>query len=116
MNEWPDGVSDDSSPGKLVAGRWTFFTVTYDATKPRDNVAWYFSQPIAKPDPAAAVRLDRRATYNVGPVANNTGPVAVGNFNRTMNGYGYDRQFRGADSRLDRSRQPHQRPGRGRAE
>lgn len=95
VNEWPDGVKDDSTPGRLVAGRWTFFTVTYDSTRPRDNVTWYFSEPIAKPDPDAAVRLDRRVTYNVGPVAEHTGPVAVGNFNRTMEGYGYDRQFRG---------------------
>ncbi len=95
VNAWPDGVNNDSAPGRLVTGKWTFFTVTYDATQAHDNVAWYFSGPMAEPDLEAAVSLDRRNTYNVGPVANTSGPIAVGNFNRTMQGNGYDRQFRG---------------------
>lgn len=94
VNQWPDSVNNDSSPGKLSVGRWTFFAVTYDATKPRDNVSWYFSRPLDAPA-AASVELDRRTSYNVGPVAIDIGPLAVGNFNETMHGYGLDRQFRG---------------------
>ena len=43
VNQWPDGIQNDSSPGKLQVGKWTFFAVTYDATQSRDNVNWYFS-------------------------------------------------------------------------
>jgi len=100
VNEWPDSVRNDSSPGRLVVGKWTFFVVTYDATRPRENVAWYFSEPSDRPNPATQVQLDRRTTYNAGAVANRTGPIAIGNFNRTMRGYGYDRQFRGEIRRL----------------
>ena len=39
--------------------------------------------------------LDRKTTYNVGPVAGDIGPLAIGNFNETMHSYGLDRQFRG---------------------
>jgi hypothetical protein len=95
VNEWPDSIRNDSSPGRLVIGKWTFFAVTYDATKARDNVAWHFSKPGERLDSKASLRLDRRTTYNVGAVANRTGPIAIGNFNHTMRGYGYDRQFRG---------------------
>lgn len=38
VNEWPDGVRNDSSPGKLKAGKWTFFAVSYDATDKKNNV------------------------------------------------------------------------------
>ena len=100
VNEWPDTVRNESSPGRLVVGRWTFFAVAYDATQPRDNVAWYFSEPDNRLDASASVRLDRRTTYNVGAVAASTGPVAIGNFNNTMRGYGYDRQFRGEIGQL----------------
>lgn len=95
VNEWPDSVKNDSSPGRLVAGKWTCFRVAYNATSHRDNVAWYFSKPLNQSPNSPALLLDRRTTYNVGPVANETGPLAIGNFNSTMQSYGWDRQFRG---------------------
>jgi hypothetical protein len=95
VNEWPDRVKNDSSPGRLVVGKWTFFTVTYDSTKQQENVAWYFSNPSELPESGSKVRLDRKTTYNVGAVHALTGPLAIGNFNRTMRSYGWDRQFRG---------------------
>ncbi len=49
VNEWPDRVNNDSSPGKLVVGKWTFFAVSYDVAKASDNVAWYFSSPVSAP-------------------------------------------------------------------
>jgi hypothetical protein len=95
VNEWPDRVKNDSSPRKLQVGKWTFFAVTYNALSRRDNVAWYFGKPTESPDSNVEVQLDRKNTYNAGPVANHTGPLAIGNFNRTMRNYGWDRQFRG---------------------
>ncbi len=95
VNEWPDRVNNDSSPGQLVIGKWTFFAVTYDVNKATDNVAWYFSSPVAEPSTNAEIKLDHRTTYNVGPVATDIGPLALGNFNDTMKGFGLDRQFRG---------------------
>jgi hypothetical protein len=95
INEWPDRVKNDSSPGKLVPGQWTFFAVTYDSTQPRDNVHWYFSLPSDTPDVGAEVALDCTTTYAAGAVGSDIGPLAVGNFNQTMRGAGLDRQFRG---------------------
>ncbi len=100
VNEWPDQVNNDSSPGQLVVGKWTFFAVTYDALPNTDNVAWYFSKPADRLDNDVSVELDRTSTYNVGAVANRTGPLAIGNFNSTMQGYGGDRQFRGEIKQL----------------
>ena len=94
VNQWPDSVQDDSSPGRLQVGKWTSFAVTYDATKPDENVSWYFSHPADSPA-SAAVTLDRRTTYRAGPVGTDVGPLAIGNFNETMRGFGLDRQFRG---------------------
>jgi PKD repeat protein len=94
VNQWPDSVRNDSSPGKLAVGKWTFFAVTYDAGMPQDNVSWYFSPPLDAPD-ASDVRLDRRTTYNNGPVGADLRGLAIGNFNQTMHSYGLDRQFRG---------------------
>ena len=94
VNQWPDRIQNDSSPGKLVVGKWTRFAVTYDATKAADNVRWHFSRPQDEPEPAA-LALDRKTTYNVGPVAGDIGPLAIGNFNETMHASGLDRQFRG---------------------
>lgn len=78
---------------------------TYDATRTADNVSWYFSEPRDAPGPAS-VALDRKTTYQAGPVEADIGPLAVGNFNATMHGYGLDRQFRGEirDLRLFGSR------------
>jgi hypothetical protein len=95
VNQWPDRAKNDSSPGKLVTGKWTFFAVTYDSTKQTDNVAWYFSAPLDAPASKAEVKLDHRTTYNVGPVAPDIGSLAIGNFNETMQPSGLDRQLRG---------------------
>lgn len=94
VNQWPDGIRNDSSPGKLVVGKWTYFAVTYDAEKTTENVCWYFTQPLDAPKPAE-LRLDRKTTYNNGPVGVELRDLAIGNFNRTMHGVGLDRQFRG---------------------
>jgi hypothetical protein len=89
VNEWPDGVRNDSSSGKLRPGAWTFFAVAYDATTQRDNVHWYFGGP---EKPAA---LDRTTTYNAGPTGTGSGPLTVGNYNETIHRHGTNRQFRG---------------------
>ena len=94
VNEWPDGIRNDSSPGRLQIGKWTFFAVTYDATRANENVNWYFSAPQDAPE-KTALALDRKTTYTPGPVGTDIGPLAIGNFNPTMRGYGLDRQFRG---------------------
>lgn len=94
VNQWPDRVQNDSAPGKLRVGRWTFFAVSYDATREKDNVCWYFSPPQENPE-NPQITFDRSTTYNVGSVATDIGPVVVGNFNETMRSYGLDRQFRG---------------------
>jgi PKD repeat protein len=94
VNEWPDSVRNDSSPGRLRVGQWTFFAVSYDATAPGDNVSWYFSPPSDTPG-QSVVTLDRRTAYHAGPVDRDIGSLAIGNFNETMHGYGLDRQFRG---------------------
>ena len=94
MNQWPDRIKNDSSPGKLVVGKWTFFAVTYDASQSQENVSWYFSPPLDAPG-AADVKLDRTTTYNNGPVGSDLRNLAIGNFNETMHSYGLDRQFRG---------------------
>lgn len=95
VNEWPDNARNDSSPGKLLVGKWTFFAVTYDAALTQDNVSWYFSEPS---DTALArnLKLDRKTTYNAGAVGDDIGELAIGNFNRSMHKYGLDRQFRGS--------------------
>lgn len=94
VNGWPDRIKNDSSPGKLVVGKWTFFAVTYDAGRSQENVGWYFSLPIESPD-EADVTLDTRTSYNNGPVGTELRGLAIGNFNETMHGAGMDRQFRG---------------------
>lgn len=90
VNEWPDGVRNDSSPGKLAVGEWTFFAVTYDATLTRDNVRWYFG------DDQTPAELDRTTTYAAGATGADSGPVTVGNYNETLHSAGLDRQFRGS--------------------
>ena len=94
VNQWPDRIQNDSSAGKLIVGKWTCFVVTYDSTKDQQSVAWYFSEALDVPE-NPIVRLDRVNDYNVGPIANQVGPLAIGNFNQTMKDYGMDRQFRG---------------------
>lgn len=95
VNEWPDPVRNDSSPGKLAIGKWTFFAVTYDAAKPKDNVRWYFGGV------GAPVELDRVSTYDAGSIGRGVGSLTVGNYNETMHGHGQDRQFRGEIRRLE---------------
>ena len=58
-------------------------------------MSWYFSHPGGTIPRPAAVTLDRRTTYRAGPVGTDVGPLAIGNFNETMRGFGLDRQFRG---------------------
>jgi hypothetical protein len=94
VNEWPDSIRNDSSPGKLQVNQWTFFAVTYDGTRASDNVNWYFSPPSDEPG-RAALAFDRTTSYHAGPVGMDIGPFAIGNFNETMLSYGLDRQFRG---------------------
>ena len=94
VNQWPDRIENDSSPGKLQIAKWTFFAVTYDGTQARDNVAWYFGPPLDVPG-RTTIALDRRTSHNAGQVAADIGPLAIGNFNQTMHSYGLDRQFRG---------------------
>jgi len=94
VNQMPDGIDTDSSPGRLVVGRWTFFAVTYDAGRSSDNVHWYVSAPLDTPE-AADVRLDRTLTYHHGPVGTDVQGLAIGNFDQAMHRYGLDRQFRG---------------------
>lgn len=95
VNQWPDRIKNDSSAGKLVVGKWTFFAATYDANLSQENVCWYFSPHVDAPS-ATDLKLDRKATYNNGPVGTDLGGLAIGNFNETMHGYGLERQFRGA--------------------
>ena len=78
-----------------MVGKWVYFATTYDAASDADNVTWYFSSPLNSPSASAEITLDRRTTYHAGPVATDIGPLAIGNFNDTMQGFGLDRQFRG---------------------
>jgi len=95
VNQWPDGVKNDSSAGKLQAGQWTFFAVTYTTTKSKENVHWFFSAPQPTLDLAAEIAPDLKTTHNAGPVGTDVAPLVIGNFNATMRGSGLDRQFRG---------------------
>ncbi len=89
VNEWPDQVRNDSSPGKLGVGRWIFFAVSYDGTKSSNNVRWYFGDPKT---PAVA---DRTTSYGAGPTGTGSGLLTIGNYNPTIHRHGTDRQFRG---------------------
>jgi PKD repeat protein len=94
VNEWPDRINNDSSSGRVQIGKWIFFAVTYDASKPNDNVCWYFG------DENTQAELDRKTDYNNGPVDEGSGNLVIGNFNKTLQGAGLDRQFRGEIRRL----------------
>ncbi|UCG56131.1 MAG: DUF1593 domain-containing protein [Phycisphaerales bacterium] len=89
VNEWPDGVSNDSSPGKIKVGKWVFFAVSYDSSKTQNTVHWYFG------DEATPAQLDRTTNYSRGPTGTDSGPLTVGNYNTTIHRHGKDRQFRG---------------------
>jgi hypothetical protein len=89
VNQWPDRIKNDSSAGKVRIGKWVFFAVAYDASKQKDNVRWYFG------DESAPAKLDRTNSYNNGPAGQGSGNFVVGNFNKTLQGAGLDRQFRG---------------------
>jgi len=89
INEWPDHVRNDSSPEKVRVGGWVFFAVSYDAGKPADNVCWYFG------DARTPAAPDRTTTYGRGPTGQGSGPLTIGNYNRTIHRHGLDRQFRG---------------------
>jgi PKD repeat protein len=89
VNEWPDHIRNDSSTGKVKIGKWVFFAVTYDASEQKDNVCWYFG------DESTPAELDRKTSYNNGPVDEGSSDLVIGNFNKTLQGAGLDRQFRG---------------------
>lgn len=89
VNEWPDGVRNDSSRGRLKPVEWTFFAVAYDGTHKEDNVHWYFGGPDSK------AQLDRKTSYSAGPTGSDSGPLTIGNYNQTIHRHGTDRQFRG---------------------
>jgi PKD repeat protein len=89
VNEWPDRTRNDSSAGKVQVGKWVFFAVTYDASKRTDSVCWYFG------DESTPAKLDRKTDYNNGPVDQGSGNLVIGNFNKTLQSAGLDRQFRG---------------------
>jgi len=94
VNEWPDGIRNDSSPRKIRVDRWTFFAVSYDGTKAKNNVRWHFG------DAATPAKLDRTTTYSRGPTGKGSGPLTVGNYNETIHRHGLDRQFRGRIRRI----------------
>lgn len=100
VNEWPDGVRNESAAGRLQVGKWTRFAVTYDGTRTAENVNWYFSPPQDAPD-SAPLMLDRKASYPAGPVGVGVGGLTLGNFNATMRPHGLDRQFRGEIRELE---------------
>ena len=89
VNQWPDNIRNDSSPGKVRVDQWVFFAVTYDATVIRDNVHWYFGNE------SSPAELDRTTDYQNGPVSSGSSDLVIGNFNKTLQGAGLDRQFRG---------------------
>jgi PKD repeat protein len=89
VNEWPDHIRNDSSTGKVRIGKWIFFGVTYDASKQKDNVCWYFG------DESTPAELDRKTNYSNGPVDEGSSDLVIGNFNKTLQGAGLDRQFQG---------------------
>ena len=89
VNQWPDRVRNDSSPGKIRKGQWVFFAVTYNTTKRMDNVKWYFG------DADTPAKLDKATKYNNGPTGTGSGRLTIGNYNETLHGNGKDRQFRG---------------------
>ena len=94
VNEWPDRIRNDSTEGKVQVGKWCFFAVTYDASRHEDSVHWYFGSA------NETVKLDQKTSYNNGPVDEGTGDLVIGNFNKTLQGAGLDRQFRGQIRRL----------------
>lgn len=89
VNEWPDNIKNDSSQNRIEVGKWVFFAVTYDASKERDNVHWYFG------DEASPASLDRTTTYARGATGMDSRELTVGNYNTTLHSAGKDRQFRG---------------------
>ena len=52
-------------------------------------MCWYFG------DESVPARLDRKTSYNNGSVDEDTGDLVIGNFNKTLQGAGLNRQFRG---------------------
>ncbi len=89
VNQWPDQTQNDSSPHRIVVGKWIFFAVTYDAIRLTSNVHWYFG------DKSTTAMLDRVTSFNRGPTDSNSGVLAVGNYNKTLHSNGTDRQLRG---------------------
>jgi len=89
VNEWPDGIRNESSPDRLSIGKWTFFAVTYDGSRQKDNVHWYFG------DADSPAALDKTTSYSRGPTGKGSGTLTIGNYNESIHRAGKDRQFRG---------------------
>jgi hypothetical protein len=89
VNQWPDHCKNDSEAGRLRAGEWVFFAVTYDATRRRNNVVFSFG------DLGTPATPGRTNTYAAGPTGRGSGLLAVGNYNPPLQKHGLDRQFRG---------------------
>jgi len=89
VNEWPDGIRNDSSPNRLRIGKWTFFAVTYDSSRQKDNIRWYFG------DVDSPAKLDKTTSYSRGPTSKDSGTLTIGNYNESIQQHGKDRQFRG---------------------
>ncbi|MHC4556278.1 MAG: DUF5060 domain-containing protein, partial [Planctomycetota bacterium] len=89
VNEWPDRIRNDSSPNKLRIGQWTFYAVTYDGTRAKDNVHWYFG------DADRPAESDITTSYSRGPTGKGSGELTIGNYNESIQQHGKDRQFRG---------------------
>ncbi|MBN2594820.1 MAG: DUF5060 domain-containing protein [Sedimentisphaerales bacterium] len=90
VNEWPDGIRNDSSPNRLRIGKWTFFAVTYDGGKQKDNIHWYFG------DADSPAELDKTTSYSRGLTGKGSGTLTIGNYNESIQQHGKDRQFRGS--------------------
>ncbi|MHC4207655.1 MAG: hypothetical protein ACYSTT_23620, partial [Planctomycetota bacterium] len=71
-------------------GEWTFFAVTYDGSKKKDNVRWYFG------DADSPAMLDKITSYSRGPTGKGSGTLTIGNYNESIHRAGKDRQFRGS--------------------
>jgi len=94
INELSDHVLNVSSPGKLWANRWVFFAITYDGTKAKNNVHWYFG------DEDTLAQPDRTVSYAQGPTGRGSGMLTIGNCNDTIHQQERDRQFRGKLRRI----------------
>ena len=85
IGERPQRRSPSSSPEKIptslkaLQDNWRFFAVTYDASEPENQVRFYIGTP------AAAAVLDRRVTWDGGPIVFDADSVlTVGHLGREL--------------------------------